>query len=270
MHPADRTEATSAKRLPWGWRFRHECAFLFSRWRGRPYRLQVTIFGCPLVLSVESRREIKRAGEFALEAALMERLLGHVRPGDTVYDVGANIGLISLIVALHPAGRACRVFSFEPEPRNVAELGRNIVLNGLADRVSAQAVALGSKDGEAALFVRGPTGDGRHSLVDARGAKDSVTVRLLQATTFARESGAPPDVVKIDVEGAEGEVLAGMDGLTGTGRPREILMEIHAKGGRDRMPDGTAIHDWLVARGYELAWEQNRRSGLHRHYRRAG
>lgn len=270
MNPAASAVAESSHRLPWTWRLRHECGFLLSRWRRQPYRLQVVIFGCPLVLSIESRREIKRAGDFALEAALMAHLLGHVRPGDTIYDVGANIGLISLVVALHPSGRECRIFSFEPEPRNVAELQRNIALNGVAGRVTAHAIALGGKDGEAALFVRGTTGDGRHSLVDARGAKDSVTVRIVQATSFARESASPPDVVKIDVEGAEGEVLAGMEGLMSAGYPREILMEIHAKGGRDRMPEGTTIHDWLLKRGYVLAWEQNRRSGLHRHYRRTG
>ena len=47
-------------------------------------------------------------------------------------------------------------------------------------------------------------------------------------------------------------------------------MEVHAKGGRDLMPDGTTIDAWLKTRGYVLAWEQNRRSGVHRHYQRAG
>lgn len=252
-----------------GARLAAEAGFLWSRLLGRPYRLTTVLFGCPVVLGIEARREITRAYGFELEAALMRRLLDHVRPGDTVYDVGANIGLISMILALHPAGRGCRVHSFEPEPRNFAELARNIGLNGLVDRVTPHQVALGRTEGEAALFVRGSTGDGRHSIAETKGAKGSIKVKLSTATTFARTSGQPPDVIKIDIEGAEGEMLAGAEGLIATGQPREIIMEVHAKGGRDLMPDGTTIDAWLKARGYVLAWEQHRRSGVHRHYQRA-
>jgi hypothetical protein len=69
------------------------------------------------------------------------------------------------------------------------------------------------------------------------------------------------------VEGAEGEVLAGMDGMMNENRPRELFMEIHNKGGEDRMPDDKLIDDWLAERKYERIWEKRRGHGRHRHYR---
>ena len=44
-------------------------------------------------------------------------------------------------------------------------------------------------------------------------------------------------------------------------------MEIHNKGGEDKMPDGGLIDDWLVTRDYEQVWEKRRGHGRHRHYR---
>jgi hypothetical protein len=76
-----------------------------------------------------------------------------------------------------------------------------------------------------------------------------------------------PDLIKIDVEGAEGHVLAGMEDLIKTHKkPRSIFLEIHNKGDEDRMPDGGSIDNWLSDLGYELKWEQKRRSGSNRQY----
>jgi hypothetical protein len=84
---------------------------------------------------------------------------------------------------------------------------------------------------------------------------------------FCAQKKVVPSVVKIDVEGAEGDVLQGMDGLFAQRRPRELFMEIHNKGGEDRMPGGELIDDWLAARGYSRVWEERRGHGRHRHYR---
>jgi FkbM family methyltransferase len=228
--------------------------------------MELEFQGLAFRLVVTTRREVRRARELDHETELLERLREIIRPGDTLYDVGANIGLISLLTALHPSGASVRIHSFEPEPRNFAHLQRNLELNGLGDRVRAHAVALGAEKGEAVLHVRGAEGEGRHSIATDKGSSGSIRVPLTTADEFARSVGEPPDIVKIDVEGAEGQVLRGMGNLLESGRPRELLLEIHAKGGGDRMPDGEAIHHWLGSRGYVLAWQNRRRSGEHRHY----
>ncbi|CAN0493155.1 unnamed protein product, partial [Hapterophycus canaliculatus] len=113
----------------------------------------------------------------------------------------------------------------------------------------------------------GTAGEGRHSIATDKGATDSILVKLSTMSQFAEENGRFPTVVKIDVEGAEGQVLAGMEKLMDNHPPREIFMEIHPKGDGDAMPAGEPIHDWLEARGYTMAWSNKRRSGEHRHYR---
>lgn len=235
---------------------------------GRKTVLRIDILGQSLLLGIEAQREIRRAYSISHEAPLLEKMFAFISGRDVVYDVGANIGLISFLLAKHPSGSGCIFHSFEPEPRNYRELCRNIELNGLAGRVTPHQLALGTGEGEVELFVRGGAGEGRHSIATSKGSTGSIKVAITTMAAFAGSCGQPPDVVKIDVEGAEGQVLAGMDGLLKSHPPRELFMEIHPKGEGDRMPGGETIQDWLVKRGYTLAWEQQRRSGQHRHYHR--
>lgn len=241
---------------------------LLRRTQGERFPLRVRLLDQWITLDVEAARELRRAGDFTLESALAGRIAEHLEPDNTVFDVGANIGLISLTLALHPAGRTCRFYCFEPEPRNFLQLKRNAEINGLNDRMFPYQLALGKSDGEAELFIRGTTGEGRHSMVSKRGSRSSIRVPLWTATRFAMVNNCPPHVVKIDVEGAEGDVLAGMSGLLDVSPPRDIFLEIHRKGMGNTMPDGQPIMEWLQRRGYLLAWEQPRRSAIHCHYAR--
>ena len=123
---------------------------------------------------------------------------------------------------------------------------RNLAANQLQNRAFAHQIALSREEGQAELFVRGEAGDGRHSLVAARGSTGSISVELTTMAAFCARKKVAPSVVKIDVEGAEGDVLQGMDELFAHSRPRELFMEIHNKGGEDRMPGGELIDDWLA------------------------
>jgi hypothetical protein len=122
-------------------------------------------------------------------------------------------------------------------------------------------------EGEVQLFIRGTAGEGRHSIAEEKGSTDSISVPLKTATGFARDTGDLPNIVKIDVEGAEGQVISGFEGLIGEHPPRDFFMEIHSKGDGDKMPSGETIDAWLNEHGYELVWSVGRRSGEHRHYR---
>ncbi len=248
-------------------RWRHRIAFWRHRLRGQAYQMTVPMFGQPVTLIVTTSREFKRAVEVSYEGFFLERILGSLQEGDVFFDVGANIGLVSLIVAHHPRFKDGVVHGFEPEPRNLDHMRRNIGANRFEGRVHAHDVALAKEEGTAELFVRGQAGEGRHSLVSERGASGAIAVKLTTMDAFCRAEDVLPTVVKIDVEGAEGEVLAGMEGLLERHRPREMFMEIHNKGGEDRMPDGSLIADWLAARDYEQVWEKRRGHGRHRQYR---
>jgi FkbM family methyltransferase len=241
--------------------------FLIDRLRGRETLMRVDLAGRPAVLSISGLRELKRAREIGEEAELHARMLAHLQADDTVLDIGANIGVVSVMLALHRPRGGGRVHAFEPEPVNFGRLERNLALNSLEGGVVPHRLALGAAEGEAELHVRPGAGEGRHSLTSSRGATSSVRVPLATMASFADGAGAAPDLVKIDVEGAEGEVLAGMAGLLPDRRPRDIFVEIHPKGGGDRMPSGETIHDWLEARGYALVWERRDGSRSQRHYR---
>jgi FkbM family methyltransferase len=239
---------------------------LVNRLLGRPFNLRVRLLEEDVDLVVTSARELRRAAEFDRESAFVRRMVRHLEPNDTVCDVGANIGLITLALATAPRGRMCDFHCFEPEPGNFRSLRRNLARNGLEERATAHSLALGDRDGEAELFVRGGPGEGRHSIASRRGATGTIRVPVLTLASFAGRDGCAPQVVKIDVEGAEGYVLAGMEGLMSRHPPRDIFLEIHSRGLRDLMPDGQTIHSWLGSRGYQRAWHHQRRSGLHCHY----
>lgn len=238
----------------------------WDRLLGRDTVQSFNLLGQPLQLAIVDKRELKRARDVGREEHLVERMRTHLQNDDTIYDVGANIGVLSLLLAMHANGAAARVYSFEPEPRNFAQLVRNIEVNGLADTIYPQQMALAADAGEGTLHIRGTAGEGRHSLSAAKGSTDSIVVPLNTASAFAAQHQPAPSVVKIDVEGAEGQVLAGMRQLLEQQTPRELFLEVHTKGDGDRMPNGQTISDWLADLGYQLVWNQQRNRDEHRHY----
>jgi len=243
--------------------------FYINKLFGRPSVFDFHLLGVSVRLGIASTREIQRARETGTKSELLELMLDSVTSGDTVFDIGSNIGLTSLLLAKHENGIDSTFHCFEPEPKNFNQLKQNIELNNLIGRVHPHQLALGAEDGSVDLHIRGNEGDGRHSIVSDEGADDSITVPLQDMGSFIVQHHVAPDIIKIDVEGAEGQVLAGMNALIGTGVPREIFLQIHPNGGGEFMPDGkTTIEDWLTNRGYTLVWNKKRvrRSSEFRHF----
>lgn len=255
------------ERLPVTLRCTNYMKHAFNRVFGRQSKLEIELAGEPVKLLISNSREIRRAHAIHHEQDFVERIRTHLTDGDTIFDIGANIGVLTLLMAKHSSSRNSTVYSFEPEPRNFKQLSQNIELNDLQSRVHPRQIALGASRGEASLHVRGEAGEGRHSIAESKGATDAITVTVNTCEGFAREESAMPDVLKIDVEGAEGQVLAGVTSLLDSHSPRDIFLEIHNKGDGDRMPDGSKIHDWFESHNYQMVWNVERRSGEHRHYR---
>lgn len=133
--------------------------------------------------------------------------------GAVVYDVGANVGYYSLLAAIL-AGKAGHVYAFEPLPRNVDFLRRHVILNKLEDNITVFEVAVSDRTGEAA-FDLGASASMGH-LADTGEIKVK-QVRL--DDMWAAGEVKPPDFMKIDVEGAEFEVLNGARKLLKTHQP---------------------------------------------------
>ncbi len=189
------------------------------------------------------------------EAGMVRRLL---TAGESFWDVGANIGYFSLLAAsaLHNQGQ---VVAFEPGGHAWARLRTNIALNPYTI-ITPQNLAVSDREGEALLYLAGPTADGGATLYGSRGP-DTVTeaVRTVCLDEFARLSGLKiPDFLKIDVEGAEWAVLQGARRLIQSARPF-ILLEMKestlAAAGTGR----GEIQGFLWECGYLAAHPQNRR-----------
>jgi FkbM family methyltransferase len=166
-------------------------------------------------------------------------------------DVGGNVGYYSLSIAGHPSFRGT-VLAFEPLPKLWDLFNRSILENGFEDRVSVRQLALADGPGELQLNNAEDTVNaGATRLVT--NAADTKVGRMTKVETLDRAIGnLRPDVMKVDIEGAEGLFLKGAQKTLSAHKP-SLLMEIN----RDmlsvlsRTTPG-AIHHQLAELGYSI------------------
>jgi FkbM family methyltransferase len=172
--------------------------------------------------------------EFAIEQA---------RPGTVAIDVGANVGMFTVPLAL-AVGPSGRVLTIEPSPENVRRLERNLDLNSL-ENVVVEPIAVGDKAGR--LVLQLASDPGFHStaeIAESRSVDESLTVKAETLDQVWLRAHAPNvTFVKIDTEGSEDAVLRGAEQILRTCQPA-LLVE--AKG-RERLRE---LDAWLGRFGY--------------------
>lgn len=178
-----------------------------------------------------------------LQAALREFL----RPGSIVYDVGANIGYITLMMA-HNVGVDGRVYSIEALPANVERIQKNLALNNLNNVSIVQAAVIDS-DGPVTFYVHDSVGMGKAAGSIGRREeqyKAEITVQGISLDSFVYEQNYPlPDAVKMDIEGGEVLALPGMIRLLRETHPT-LFLELHG-------PESEKVAwDTLTSCGYTL------------------
>lgn len=157
------------------------------------------------------------------------------RPGETIYDIGANIGQYSLYAARKLEGQA-RILAFEPEALNYAKLNRNILLNGMGEVVTAYPIAVSDRTAiqhfysktfapGAALHALGePVTQGAVSF-EPQNRQGTMAVSLDDLTG---RFGLPfPNHIKIDVDGIEDRIVAGADRTLEDARLKTVLIEVY-------------------------------------------
>ena len=137
-----------------------------------------------------------------MEPEQAEAMLRELKEGDVFFDIGANVGYYS-ILASRLVGSSGSVVACEPVIRNLEFLQRHVVMNK-ADNVRVLAFACSNANGTA-RFSLGPN-SAMGQLV-AEGSNADVLVPTITLDNIAQELDLSPDVVKIDVEGAELKVL---------------------------------------------------------------
>jgi FkbM family methyltransferase len=154
-----------------------------------------------------------------------------LRPGMVAWDVGANLGYFSVLMA-DAVGATGRVLAFEPNPRLALLAARNLALNGLAARSEVRRAAVTDRAGGVLRF-RADLADpknGRLLGLDAAeaGEEDEVLEVAVPATRLDDVPAERVDLVKIDVEGAEEAVWAGMSGVLDRNPGITVLLEFNA------------------------------------------
>ena len=196
------------------------------------------------------------AGRFDAE---IYSVLAGVLPdqGAVIWDVGAHIGFHTLgfATAVGPTGR---VVGFEPNPSNRSRLQQNLENNpDLASRIDILPCALSDRDGESPFVFSREIDSGASSMSFLEGttphvdsglstAWETIRVPLRTVDGIIRDGSAPrPDVIKIDVEGAELLVLRGAAETLRTAPPT-VIVEVHSA----RLV--FELQQWLTSAGYDL------------------
>lgn len=171
----------------------------------------------------------------------------HLRPGAVVVDVGANVGYHTLMAARH-VGPAGKVIAFEPAIDNCDLLARSVAANGLGN-VAIHAVAVADTGG-----VVGFAPDDSNGGIDPDPGENAGYPHRVPAVTLDGCLADEPriDVIKLDIEGAEGRALRGMGAILARHRP-VLIVEFtpHGLAERSRMAPEEFLSR-LRASGYEL------------------
>jgi FkbM family methyltransferase len=139
-----------------------------------------------------------------------------VKPGSIVYDIGANAGFYTLL-ASELVGAHGRVFAFEPLPRNIRFLNEHLRLNQVIN-VDVIEAAVSDRSGET-LFD-----DSAGSAMGHLTEQGKLKVRIVKIDDLvAAGEVTPPDCLKIDVEGAEAQVLSGAQSTLKNFHPKIFL-----------------------------------------------
>lgn len=149
------------------------------------------------------------------ESDLQSLLVRTLKPGDVVWDIGANVGFFTLLAALR-VGVGGRVIAIEPQPRNLELLRRHLALNAITNATIVES-AVSDSPGTAAFDTGGSPSMGHLTT----GEGTAVTVDTIDGLVAA---GLPaPRVIKMDIEGAESRALSGAARTLARHRPLLLL-----------------------------------------------
>ena len=194
----------------------------------------------------------------------MEDAFGHYlenfcKPGMHVVDIGANIGLYTLLLAKQ-VGETGHVWAFEPDQGNAAMLRHNVTANGYSN-VTVVSRAVGATSGQGILYLC-DAHHGDHRIFQGQGHRRKIPIEIVALDDFFLP-GQRIDLIKIDVEGVEEMVLTGMQRILRDNRGLVIFMEVCS---RELVPDGCSpektLKDLQVL-GFQLSWIDERFRKVH-------
>ena len=209
-----------------------------------------------ILMHVTCETQIMRLGACRKEPETVQWIESTIRPADVFYDIGANVGAYSFVADAYTDGKA-KVYAFEPSFTTFTELSRNVLLNKASGRVFPFCVALSDTTQVKELhFSSIAPGAASHVLGENRGGHDEERQPVLCFTLdefIERFAIERPTLMKIDVDGAEFQVLQGGARVLMGHRLRSVLVEVN-----NGQPDAQHIKAFMHEHGFVLAAEHQR------------
>jgi FkbM family methyltransferase len=161
---------------------------------------------------------------YSWERFILEFILRELKPKDIFWDVGANIGLYSLLASHSPK---VNVIAFEPNPATVTLLKKNIEINRRTN-IRILDVALSESDGSALFDTVKRNKPIVSAFLTNKETDSTIEVAIRRGDTLVESGDIPaPDILKLDVEGAEYLVVKGM--CNAIKSCRLVICEVHSQ-----------------------------------------
>lgn len=172
------------------------------------------------------RPQYRAVGEDC-EPTVFAALKSGANAGGVVLDVGANIGMYSLLMARW-VGESGHVYAFEPAPEPLQALREHVSLNDLSDRIEVIGQAVSDASGEATFYAHASNGENSLNPDYAKRVSVAEAVRVPVTTIdeFCRDREIRPTLLKIDIEGFEFHALHGAAETLSKYRPT-VIIELH-------------------------------------------
>ncbi|WP_265112371.1 FkbM family methyltransferase [Halosolutus halophilus] len=219
-----------------------------------PSEERITVHGLTIrfkIANVDEYLLFQRYPETDRSFPVLGDILTHLEPDDVFWDVGANAGIYTCFAAAKlPTGR---VVGVEPNPNNVDRIEENLRLNGLSADVHERAL-MAERD-ERTLKITEKAGAGEFGYL-SDDASDGIRVETARGDDLVAEGVPAPDVLKIDVEGAEMGVLRGME--RAISECRLVYLDVVTSDSYyGSNASANEIYGWLRNRGFEIdrLWE---------------
>lgn len=219
----------------------------------------MTLHGFSLIIdpSIDKGVEQSLFETGTYEKGILHFIKNNLKSDGCFVDVGANIGLMSIFTAIKFPNS--KVVAFEAHPHTLKILEENIRLNEVKN-IQIQPLALSNTSGLVTIFDNWNVNRGGASIKLNKGESNSHQVNCNLLDSF---TSIAPSMIKIDVEGAELEVLLGAKNTIETYRPT-LIIEISK--GRDQLDESKEIYDFLISLGfyslYKLKGGKERKSKL--------
>ena len=256
LPPAEGARLLDAALMAYGRAFEHPCKIRFVRWLTRTFaggRIKIRhVGGAVIAIDLEDYIgwAIFRTGSYEPASLALALKIMSAEPGLFV-DVGANFGWYTCAVA---SIAGARIIGIEPDPENCAALLANIGHNGLRNVVVFHG-AVGPQPALLAMARRSPGNSGTVAVasgpVASSGSYWTGSTPLQDLLNALAQPAARPVLIKIDVEGFEPQVLAGLD-FAGPFRPKNILIEYDRTLGAAAWGCYENFAAFFTQRGYDL------------------